>query len=86
MEPYRPVIDWAVWHWQTKNPSVVNSESKRALIQSMYMDLVSVAGVTPVMVSIQKLATSLAQVFLGDRAALDLPHPGVPQWHMDSDD
>ena len=35
-------------------------------------------GVTPVMVCMQRLATSVAQVYLGERNKLDLPLPGLP--------
>ena len=45
-------------------------ESKRALQTN--------AGATPLMVCAQKLATSLAQVFMGERNKLDLPLPGLP--------
>lgn len=86
MEPFRPIIDWTVWQWQTRGPCVVNSDSKRALVKSLYMDLRTDAGVTPVLVAVQKLTTSLAQVMVGERSTLDLPHPGVPQRHVDTDD
>jgi CRISPR-associated protein Cas1 len=36
------------------------------------------AGATPVMACIQRLATSLAQVYLGERDKLDLPLPSLP--------
>lgn len=78
MEPFRPVIDWTVWQWQTQGPCEVNSDSKRALVSSLYSDLRTDAGATPVLVALQKLATSLAQVMVGERSSLDLPHPGLP--------
>lgn len=86
MEPFRPVIDWTVWQWQAQGPCAVNADSKRALVKSLYMDLHTDAGATPVLVAVQKLATSLAQVMVGERSALDLPHPGVPLRHVDTDD
>ncbi len=86
MEPFRPVIDWTVWRLQSQGPCVVNADTKRALVQSLYQDLQSDAGTTPVLVAVQKLATSLAQVMLGERDKLDLPHPGVPQRHTEPDD
>lgn len=86
MEPFRPVIDWTVWQLQSKGPCVVNADTKRTLVQSLYMDLLSDAGTTPVLVAVQKLATSLAQVMVGERDKLDLPHPGVPQRHTEPDD
>lgn len=86
MEPFRPVIDWTVWQLQGQGPCAVNADTKRTLVQSLYMDLFSDAGTTPVLVAVQKLATSLAQVMVGERDKLDLPHPGVPQRHTEPDD
>lgn len=86
MEPFRPVIDWTVWQLQSQGPCAVNADTKRALVQSLYQDLKGNAGTTPVLVAVQKLATSLAQVMLGERDKLDLPHTGVPQRHTEPDD
>lgn len=87
MEPFRPVIDLTVWQLQNSGPCVVNQDTKRALVQSLYQDLKTEAGRTPVLVALQKLAVSLAQVQLGERRALDLPLPGVPMRHApDPDD
>lgn len=84
MEPFRPVIDWTVWQLQSQGPCVVNTDTKRALVQSLYQDLKGDAGTTPVLVAVQKLATSLAQVMVGEREKLELPYPGVPQQHVDN--
>lgn len=86
MEPFRPVIDWTVWQLQNQGPCVVNADTKRTLVQSLYQDLKGDAGTTPVLVAVQKLATSLAQVMVGERDKLDLPQPGVPQRHTEPDD
>jgi CRISP-associated protein Cas1 len=86
MEPFRPVIDWTVWHLQQQGPCVVNADTKRVLVKSLYLDLQTDAGITPVMVALQKLATSLAQVMVKERRQLDLPHPGVPVEHTDTGD
>lgn len=81
MEPFRPVIDMTVWKLQNSGPCVVNADTKRVLVQSLYRDLPTEAGRTPVLVAVQKLATSLAQVLLGERKALDFPLPGVALCH-----
>lgn len=78
MEPFRPVIDLKVWQLWRNNEQQVTPETKRALVRTLYDDMQSDAGATPVMVCIQKLATSLAQVYLGQRDKLDLPLPGLP--------
>lgn len=86
MEPFRPVIDWVVWQLQKQGQFEVNAETKRALVKSLYLDLKSAAGTTPVLVAVQKLATSLAQVLLSERDTLDFPDPGIPHIHREADD
>jgi len=49
MEPFRPVIDWTVWQMQHTQPCHVNAETKRALVKSLYLDLETSAGKTPVL-------------------------------------
>lgn len=78
IEPFRPVMDLTVWQLQNSGPCVVNADTKRALVQSLYQDWATDAGRTPLLVAVQKLAISLAQVLLAERKALDLPKPGVP--------
>jgi CRISP-associated protein Cas1 len=78
MEPFRPVMDLKVWQVYTQGETHVTPETKRALVRTLYDDMQTATGATPVMVCAQKLATSLAQVFLGERGKLDLPLPGLP--------
>lgn len=78
MEPFRPVIDLKVWQLQKQGECEITPETKRALVRTLYDDMQSSAGATPVMVCTQKLATSLAQVFMGEKDKLDLPFPGLP--------
>ncbi|MDP4837389.1 MAG: type II CRISPR-associated endonuclease Cas1 [Burkholderiales bacterium] len=78
MEPFRPTIDLRVWVLHQKNEGHVTSETKRAMVLTLYDDLQSDAGATPVITSVQRLATSLAQCYLGERDRLDLPLPGLP--------
>lgn len=78
MEPFRPTIDLRVWALHQKNEGHVTSETKRAMVLTLYDDLQSDAGATPVITSVQRLATSLAQCYLGERDRLDLPLPGLP--------
>jgi len=78
MEPFRPVMDLKVWQLHRQGEGEVTPESKRALVRTLYDDMQTSAGATPVMVCVQKLATSLAQVFMGEKDQLDLPLPGLP--------
>jgi CRISPR-associated protein Cas1 len=78
MEPFRPMIDLKVWQLYQQGEQAITPDSKRALVRTMYDDMQTNIGVTPVMVCTQKLAISLAQIFLGERGKLDLPLPGLP--------
>ena len=78
MEPFRPVVDLKVWQLLGQGEAHVTPETKRALVRVLYDDMQTSVGVTPVMVCMQKLAISLAQVYLGERTKLDLPLPGLP--------
>lgn len=78
MEPFRPMIDLKVWQLHKQGESIITPESKRALVRTLYDDMQTSAGATPVMVCAQKLATSLAQVFMGEKDKLDLPLAGLP--------
>jgi len=78
MEPFRPMVDLMVWQlWRNGNEHVT-PDTKRALVHTLYDDMQTSFGATPVMVCAQRLATSLAQVYLGERDKLDLPLPGLP--------
>lgn len=78
MEPFRPIIDLKIWQLRRNGEELVTPESKRALVRTLYDDMQTASGATPVMVCTQRLAVSLAQVYLGERDKLDLPLPGLP--------
>lgn len=78
MEPFRPLMDWRVLRLWRKGAETLMPEGKRELAHSLYLDLDTEAGSTPVMVCLQRLANSLAQVFSGEREQLDLPLPMQP--------
>ena len=78
MEPFRPVVDLKVWQLHRAGEQHVTPDTKRALVRVLYDDMQTAQGVTPVMVCMQRLATSLAQVYLGERPKLDLPLPSLP--------
>lgn len=78
MEPFRPMVDLLVWQLQRRGESQISPDTKRALVRSLYDDMQTSSGATPTMVCMQRLAVSLAQVYLGERDKLDLPLPGLP--------
>lgn len=78
VEPFRPIIDLKVWLLSKEGETEVNPATKRALVQSLFDDVTTLEGRSPVTVCLQKLAVSLAQVYLQERRALELPLPGLP--------
>lgn len=78
MEPFRPVIDLKVWQLQNQGEQEVNADTKRTLVRTLYDDMQTSAGATPVLICLQKLAVSIAQVYLGEREKPDLPLQGLP--------
>ncbi|NOT18412.1 MAG: type II CRISPR-associated endonuclease Cas1 [Sulfuriferula sp.] len=78
MEPFRPMIDLKVWQLNRQGEHQVTPDSKRALVRTLYDDMQTSMGVTPVMVCAQNLATSLAQIYIGEKDKLDLPLPSMP--------
>jgi CRISPR-associated protein Cas1 len=78
MEPFRPMIDLRVWQLVQQGRESVTPESKRELVKVLYADMHTTIGATPLNVCVQRLATSLAQLYLGECERLDLPLPGLP--------
>ncbi|WP_197387473.1 type II CRISPR-associated endonuclease Cas1 [Ralstonia pseudosolanacearum] len=73
MEPFRPLIDLQVHAcWRAGN-TALDRETKKRLADVMYLDMPSPQGITPVMGAVQRLCTSLAQLYLGERKELELP-------------
>ena len=73
MEPFRPFMDKTVWELADHGQMEVATDSKKTLLQVLYTDLEVDGERSPLTVEIQKLATSLVQVLMGDKAALRLP-------------
>jgi CRISPR-associated protein Cas1 len=73
MEPFRPVIDLEVAKLVESGNTQIGPDTKRHLVHALYRDLETTAGRTPVTNCLHQMATSLAQVLLGERDGLDLP-------------
>lgn len=78
IEPFRPIVDLKVWQLTQNHENDVTPETKRALVRTLYEDMETKIGATPVMVCMQKLAISLVQVYLGEVDVLELPLAGLP--------
>ncbi len=78
MEPFRPMVDVQVWQLKQRQEVDITQVTKRTLIQTLYQDMHTHKGASPVMTCIQDLATSLAQIFLGEEKRLALPLTSLP--------
>jgi CRISP-associated protein Cas1 len=73
MEPWRPLVDLSVRLHNLPDGSELTTERKRRLVRLLYTDLSTERGRTPLAICIQRMASSLAEVFLGKRSELELP-------------
>jgi CRISPR-associated protein Cas1 len=75
MEPFRPIIDMRVWTLMESRAVDVTRDTKTALASTLYADVTTRAGDTPLASAIQRMTTSLAQCYLGDARSLEFPTP-----------
>ena len=73
MEPFRPSIYFKIWQLTKSGLVALDAEVKREIVLTMFVDVQTHAGISPLSVCIQNVATSLAQVYLGESKKLDLP-------------
>lgn len=78
MEPFRPLIDLTAHRLARDDRIDVTPDTRRDLVQCLYGDLQTRHGATPVINCLQRLATSLALVLLGEQRDLELPLTGLP--------
>lgn len=82
MEPFRPIVDFAVWRLVSEGRNEITIETKKILANLLYANYQTSLGRTPLITCIQRLCTSLAQVFVAERKDLELPQNGF----LSSDD
>ena len=73
MEPFRPFVDYIVAGLLAEGCQEINPETKRALVGTMVMDMVTDRGTTPLGTCIQRAAQSLARSFESGTVSLILP-------------
>lgn len=73
MEPFRPIIDYVVFNLVNSDEYELNQNVKSEIVKSQFKDLLTNSGLSPTIVCVQRLATSLAQIYLGERKKIDLP-------------
>jgi len=78
MEPYRPIVDRAVFNMLKDGISDVGTDAKRELAALTALDLPAEHGMSPLHVHVVRLAQHLASIFMGERTQLPLPKPLDP--------
>jgi CRISPR-associated protein Cas1 len=75
MEPFRPIIDATVKIGFSNAGEDLTPEFKRRLVRTLFLDIDTERGITPLATCMQRLAGSLAELCLGTRTQLDIPPP-----------
>lgn len=78
MEPYRPIVDRAVFNLSSDGVADVTADAKRALVALTALDLPTPRGMSPLHVHATRLAQQLAATVCGEAEALMLPQPLDP--------
>ena len=78
MEPFRPVVDREVHRLKSDGIVDVTADAKVALARTMIIDLPTAEGLSPLIVCLERLASSLAKAYAGETDRLILPRPGLP--------
>jgi CRISPR-associated protein Cas1 len=80
MEPFRPFVDFAVWHLLREGQESVTPDVKARLVSLLDMEVETETGMTALRTAIQTMAVSLAMVFEGAYQQLQIPRPQLPLW------
>ena len=75
MEPFRPLVDGFVKRVAAKLGDSLDRDAKAALAKVTTLDLQGPKGASPLQTCLDRLATSLAQVYMKNRPDLELPSP-----------
>jgi len=74
MEPFRPLVDYAVVHLVESGCDEVAPDAKRALVEVLAIDMHTDRGVSPLQTCIERAAQSLAQSFEDRKPSLIFPN------------
>jgi len=77
MEPFRPYADLLVQQLAKQGIEMLSPETKAKLASLMTLDLQGPKGASPLQTCLNRLASSLAQAFLGERNTLEFPGPAL---------
>ncbi len=75
MEPFRPLVDYAVVDLVRAGQTEVTAEVKQTLVDVLHLDMATERGTTPLQTCVRRAAQSLAQSYEDGRPALVFPGP-----------
>lgn len=78
MEPFRPFVDLVARRLAAEGREELDRDAKSAIAAVTTMDLQGPLGASPLQTCLDRLAISLAQVYLGEREKLEFPGPPLP--------
>lgn len=78
MEPYRPFFDLQVLALVEAGTLHLTPQTKLALAEVLAQDLTNDGAISPIGLCVQRSASSLADLFLGDRKSIWLPDTQIP--------
>ena len=88
MEPFRPLVDYRAVGLAAGGSAELTTEAKRALAETLAMDMATERGVTPLQTCLERAAQSLAQSFESGEPSLVFPEgplAGPPDQRADSE-
>ena len=78
MEPFRPAVDLEVLAALADGERILETHVKRRLVRVLHRDFQTPEGQAPLSNCLARFASSLAQIYLGERKTLLLPSPLIP--------
>ena len=85
MEPFRPSVDYTVVRLASDGHDDLTTEAKRALAETLTMDMSTDRGTTPLQTCIERAAQSLAQSFESGNPALIFPDSPLVAYALGTD-
>ena len=79
MEPFRPWVDYKVKQLSIQDPDFdITPEVKAELASVLLIDCQSQQGASPIQNCLERLAQSLAKIYLGKLKRLDIDNQAIP--------
>ena len=78
MEPFRPLVDIVAWFASKNEPIHLTRQVKAEFVSLLHLKLIGKSESSTCILHMRKLATSLAQVYLGEQSTMIVPPTALP--------